>query len=107
MTLLHGGNSPAAGRSYLSVGPEAETAAAAETAVTTTAAGTGSRGVTAMHPTPTHHPPPTTLPRPGWNSWRPPARAWLSCRHGLAKEGRQHVIAEIWNVDLKPNAQAF
>lgn len=26
---------------------------------------------------------------------------------GLAKEARQHVTVEIWNVDLKPNAQAF
>lgn len=53
MTLLHGGSSPAAHRSYSSVGPEAETVAAV---VMTTAARTAKTGVTAMHPPHVHSP---------------------------------------------------
>lgn len=95
-------------RTYLSVGPEGGGAAAAAASIKRQ--GRASRGVTAMHPTSTNDPTPTTLPRPGWNNWRPSVGARLSCRQGRqgpAKEALQHVIAEIWNVDLKPNAQAF
>ncbi|KAI7773373.1 hypothetical protein LA080_011097 [Diaporthe eres] len=53
------------------------------------------------------HSPPTADHPPKARMEQLAATARLSCRHGLAKEGRQHVIAEIWNVDLKPNAQAF
>lgn len=102
---------PAARRSYLSVGPEAETAAASRNSGTYSNSKDGQQRCDGdaphTHSTPTtSNQPPHSQGQDGTVGGHRPGHGCHAGR-GRAKEARQHVIAEIWNVDLKPNAQAF